>query len=284
MSADRKDWKSLTPRRSSIGGGVRPDQLERVVGHFDRLSESREWSRLYEVADGESYHYHLRRSRVMELLPDRLGRVADLGCGPGVMVPPVLDRRGTFFGVDVAPAMIKEANERFRDVEGVSFQVGDIEQLDLPDGSFDQIICMGVIEYLVSPDRALAEMARLLSRGGVAVVSVSKRWHIDRLTVAATAPARALARRLGAAGSGQVSRTGMQPEDLDALAASVGLHADGGAHYNFTPLPYPLTRIAPELTMRLNRPFERWHGTDNRMCASLARGYVGRYLKAPIGG
>ena len=52
-----------------------------VIEHFNRLSSSREWSRLYAVADGNTYHFHVRRQRVLELLPERLGRVLDIGCG-----------------------------------------------------------------------------------------------------------------------------------------------------------------------------------------------------------
>jgi ubiquinone/menaquinone biosynthesis C-methylase UbiE len=53
-----------------------------VIEHFDNY---RGWSRLYDVADGFNYHFHVRRNRVLELLPQKLGRVLDVGCGPGVM-------------------------------------------------------------------------------------------------------------------------------------------------------------------------------------------------------
>ena len=74
-----------------------------VVEHFDRLSSTRDWSRLYTVADGSTYHFHVRRSRVLALLPEHLGRVADIGCGPGVMTEAVLTRGGTFEGIDLSP-------------------------------------------------------------------------------------------------------------------------------------------------------------------------------------
>ena len=57
-----------------------------VIERFDQLSATGDWSRFYAVADGRTYHLHIRRLRVLELLPPRLGRVVDLGCGPGVMV------------------------------------------------------------------------------------------------------------------------------------------------------------------------------------------------------
>src|SRR3712207_6840612 len=103
------------------------NKLNAVIEHFDRLSKTRDWSRLYSVADGFTYHFHVRRSRVLELLPEKLGRVAYVGCGPGVMVEAVLARGGTFEGVDLSPEMVAEARERFGGREGVSFKEGSIE-------------------------------------------------------------------------------------------------------------------------------------------------------------
>ncbi len=250
-----------------------------VVAHFDRMSSTRDWSRLYTVADGSTYHFHVRRSRVLALLPENLGRVADIGCGPGVMTEAVLERGGTFDGIDLSPEMLREGRERFADQPGVSFQEGSIEALNLPDASYDQVICMAVIEYLETPHLALAEVARILRPGGTAIITVPKRSHIDRVMIAATAPVRALARMLGAGSADTLPRLRLQPGELDEAARRAGLIFDGGAQYHFTPLPYPLTRVAPQLCMRLNIPWERMYETRAALPSFLAHGYIGRYRK-----
>ena len=251
-----------------------------VIEHFDRLSTTGEWTQLYATADGHSYHAHVRRRRVLELLPDRLGHVVDVGCGPGVMVEAVLERGGTFHGVDLSQAMVEEAGTLFGHLEGVSFDIGDIETLDMADGSSDQVVCMGVIEYLSRPERALSEMARVLREGGLAVVTVPKRRHIDVATVGAMAPARALARRAGMTGADRLPRLRLQPDELDAAAEAAGFTPVAGSQYHFTPLPYPLTRLAPATMMKLNLPFERWHAHRGRMRSFFAHGYVGLYRKS----
>jgi ubiquinone/menaquinone biosynthesis C-methylase UbiE len=255
-----------------------------LIRHFDDEAATGHWSHLYDIADGLTYHFHIRRQRVMEYLPEKLGRVADLGCGPGIMVPLILERGGSFVGVDMSPEMIDEAKAKYGHLENVSFQVGNIEALDLPDESFDQVVVMGVIEYLEQPLKAMQEIGRVLKPGGLALVSVSKRYHTDRIAAPLTAPVRWVARRMGAKGSGQVARLGMQPRELDAAAVLGKMIPEGGSHYNFTPVPYPFTRMAPGLTMRINMPFERYHTTDNWLLGSLARGYLGCYRKvgAPV--
>jgi SAM-dependent methyltransferase len=258
---------------------VSPDGSVSVVEHFDRLSSNRGWSRLYAVADGLTYHFHVRRRRVLELLPAQLGRVLDVGCGPGVMVEAVLSRGGTFEGRDLSPEMVSEAKEKFGHLDGVSFGEGNIEQLDLSDGAFDQVIAMAVIEYLNEPDRALKEIARVLRPGGTAVITVPKRRHIDKLMVTATAPFRWIAKVLGASSADSLPRLCLQPDELDEAARRTGLIPVAGSQYHFTPFPYPLPRLAPRTFMRLNLPFERWHSSRGRLFSFLAHGYVGYYRK-----
>lgn len=272
----------MSLRKTGSAQRGRRNIYPRLVRHFDEEAATGRWSKRYELSDGLTYHFHIRRQRVMEWLPEKLGRVGDLGCGPGIMVPLVRERGGTFVGVDVSPEMIKEAQAKYGDDPDVSFQVGNIEALDIPDDSFDQIVVMGVIEYLEQPLKALEEIGRVLRPGGMALVSVSKRYHTDRLAAPLTAPVRWLARRAGAPGSGQVHRSGMQPRELDAAAARGHMVSEGGSHYNFTPLPYPLTRLAPEFTRKVNEPFERYHRTQNWLLGSLARGYLACYRKPAV--
>ena len=126
---------------------------------------------------------------------------------------------------------------------------------------------------------AMRECRRVLRPGGQAIITIPKRWHIDRLAVAATSPVRALARACGAGTADQLPRLRLQPDELDAAAQRAGLTLDGGAQYHFTILPYPFSRVAPDLCMRANLPFERWHASRAAMLSFFAHGYIGRYRK-----
>lgn len=55
--------------------------------------------------------------------------------------------------------------------DGVLFRYGDITATDFPDGRFDAVTCMSVIEHGVPIEPFLAESARILRLGGVLVVS-----------------------------------------------------------------------------------------------------------------
>lgn len=258
--------------------GTRRDNST-VVKHFDRLSRTGAWSRLYNEFDPLTYHFHIRRQRVLELLPRELGDVLDVGCGPAVMTQAVLDRGGRFTGVDLAPEMVREAAAKFGDHPRVDLQLGDIEQLELPDSSFDQVICMAVFEYLPDVSRGVGEIERVLKPGGVAIITMPKRMHIDRITVSATAPARFLARKIARRKSDSPPKLLLQPTELIRAVESAGLYANGVSQYQFTPVPYPLHRLAPRLALKVNLRAERWHATSSRAKGFLAHGFVLRARK-----
>jgi len=59
----------------------------------------------------------------------------------------------------------------------VTFEYGDITACDYPDGSFDAITCLSVIEHGVPVEPFLKESARILRSGGVLVLSTDYDQH-----------------------------------------------------------------------------------------------------------
>lgn len=55
--------------------------------------------------------------------------------------------------------------------DGVLFRYGDVTDTDFPDGRFDAVTCMSVIEHGVPLEPFLAESARIVRSGGLLVLS-----------------------------------------------------------------------------------------------------------------
>lgn len=95
------------------------------------------------------------------------GRVLDVGCGHMPFRNDALRVAGTYEGFDVE-----------RRTEGVT-HVGDAESMpEIPSAAYDTVFSFEVLEHLPHPQRAVAEMARVLRPGGVLLVSVP---HLSRL-------------------------------------------------------------------------------------------------------
>lgn len=98
------------------------------------------------------------------------GVVADLGCGPGLMLGLLADQAQHTIGVDNSPRMLEAAARLLPDSTAISLRLGDLEHLPLRDAEADAAIMSLVLHHLAAPQAGLAEMGRILRPGGQAVV------------------------------------------------------------------------------------------------------------------
>ncbi|HEB53513.1 MAG TPA: metalloregulator ArsR/SmtB family transcription factor, partial [bacterium] len=95
-------------------------------------------------------------------------RVADLGCGTGLLAGALAARGGEVLGVDHSERMLAEARAN---APGVDFRRGELDALPLADGEVQAAFANLVWHHV--PDHAAAsrEVHRVLADGGVVVVS-----------------------------------------------------------------------------------------------------------------
>jgi ubiquinone/menaquinone biosynthesis C-methylase UbiE len=105
-------------------------------------------------------------------------RLLDVMSGPGYVAAAAAERGASVVGVDVAPGMVALA-ERLH--PGFDFRRGDVEGLDLDSGSFDAVTGGFGLLHLGRPERAAAELARVLAPGGRVALSVWDRPERTRL-------------------------------------------------------------------------------------------------------
>jgi 2-polyprenyl-3-methyl-5-hydroxy-6-metoxy-1,4-benzoquinol methylase len=118
-----------------------------------------------------SGYYANVRHDAIALLPERVERVLEIGCGTGATLAE-LKRRGACRwagGVELAEGPGRLASERID-----RFWSGNIETFtpEIAEGSLDALLCLDVLEHLIDPWATLARLATLLKRGAVALVSV----------------------------------------------------------------------------------------------------------------
>jgi SAM-dependent methyltransferase len=108
----------------------------------------------------------------------RGARVLEIGSDPSLRVLRALVARGAREAVGVNNSTELWAGRPERVIEGGGARLldGDASDLPFPDGSFDLVFCVAVLEHLLDLPRALAEMHRVLVPGGLVHASFGPIW------------------------------------------------------------------------------------------------------------
>lgn len=142
-----------------------------TLAYFDHIAGT--WSARYRSRDLGGQTLRHRRTRALEQLEGRSGRLLDIGCGSGAMATGVAARGLQFYGIDASPRMIDSGRPVFEAAGGLTACVALAEALPFPDASFDVAVCLGVIGAVGDREDAIAEARRVLRRGGTLLISFS---------------------------------------------------------------------------------------------------------------
>jgi 2-polyprenyl-6-hydroxyphenyl methylase/3-demethylubiquinone-9 3-methyltransferase len=103
------------------------------------------------------------------IMGDWAGRdVLDLGCAGGFMAEALAERGARTTGIDPAADAIAAAQAHAASHgRAIRYDVGVGEALPYPDGAFDAVVCVDVLEHVRDLAAVLAEVARVLRPDGL---------------------------------------------------------------------------------------------------------------------
>lgn len=156
LEADQQALRALIRRR-----GGDETWADAVAGEMDRhYSPGRSWEAAAWGALGLA----------------RLGRVLDVASGDGVLAELLAPRARRVTCLDLSAKVMDAGRRRLSRLRNVEFVRGDMHQLPFADGSFDQALLMHGLTYSKHPERAFAELSRVLVPGAP-LVAVTLRSH-----------------------------------------------------------------------------------------------------------
>jgi SAM-dependent methyltransferase len=104
---------------------------------------------------------------IERLAPESGDRWLDLACGTGAAAERAAAAGADVTGVDLAPVLIETAKERAAELGlEIDYRVGDAENLDLADGSFDKVSSTCGIMFTPNHEATAGELARVTAPGG----------------------------------------------------------------------------------------------------------------------
>ncbi len=121
-----------------------------------------------------------RVKKLLQLLGvERHHSVLEVGVGAGNILEQVKSAKRT--GVDLSEFLLSKAKERLG--PDASLILGDAERLTdlLQKNSFDRVYCSEVLEHVQNPEKVMEQMAAVVKKDGIVVVSVPNEGTINAL-------------------------------------------------------------------------------------------------------
>jgi len=110
-----------------------------------------------------------RRSYESIALESSYRVIVDIGCGTGLALHHLRSRAPdtmTLIGIEPAEQMRLLAEQRSAGVAGIEFREGRFEELPLAEASVDYLYSIWALHWTTEPDRAAAEIKRVLKDDG----------------------------------------------------------------------------------------------------------------------
>ncbi len=92
--------------------------------------------------------------------------ILDIGCGSGFLEEHLARDCKSIIAMDLSKKQIELAKEKFPDNENIQFVVGDAEDIDFPECSFDVVLSYGLLHHVSNPEKVVKNAHRVLKPGG----------------------------------------------------------------------------------------------------------------------
>lgn len=159
------------------------------------------------------------------------GRKAlDVGCGAGLLCEPLARLGAEVTGVDAAPENVAAARAHAAGSGlRINYHAGELSSL--PEGKFDLVSCLEVIEHVADKQALIDQLAVRLAPGGLLIMSAPNRTAKSRLLLADGAE------MLGLIPKGTHDWNDfITPEELVPLLDNAGIAVNSLQGINYSPL------------------------------------------------
>ena len=96
--------------------------------------------------------------------------VLECACGTGIMTRIIAPKCKKIIATDFSKEMLCKARKNLRNHKNIKFQYADVTKLKYRSGVFDVAVAANVIHLLDDPEKAMAELRRVVKPGGIIII------------------------------------------------------------------------------------------------------------------
>ncbi len=138
------------------------------------LSVHQEWENSYRTADNEEFYEQAFDYILSVLNAPKNSKFLDAGCGTCAHSIRLAKRGYSILAIDFSGSILKRAEQHLQSMSlqnNIRLQRENILSLSIADGTFDYILCWGVLMHIPDVEKALSELDRVLKKDGILVIS-----------------------------------------------------------------------------------------------------------------
>lgn len=144
-----------------------------MKGYYEKKLSAGRLKRCYEIAPARVRQYFdAELSHVLGKIKPG-GKVLDLGCGYGRVMPELSRKAGLVVGIDSSEVSLLLAKETIEGISNCRLAAMNAVQMGFIEKSFDVVICIqnGISAFHVDQDALIRESIRVVRRGGIVLFS-----------------------------------------------------------------------------------------------------------------
>ncbi|OGM30068.1 hypothetical protein A2630_02430 [Candidatus Woesebacteria bacterium RIFCSPHIGHO2_01_FULL_44_10] len=128
-------------------------------------------------------YWHVRRFIEVKKVVEPAEKILDIGSADGVFTNVVSQATNAkkAVGIEVLKTSVDWANRHWVRNKTLSFRVGDGHALPFAANTFDAVFALEVLEHVFEPEKILAEIRRVLKKGGYAVFLVPSESYLFKV-------------------------------------------------------------------------------------------------------
>jgi 2-polyprenyl-6-hydroxyphenyl methylase/3-demethylubiquinone-9 3-methyltransferase len=123
----------------------------------------------------------LRNPWICSHLPSPV-KILDMGCGAGFLTHDMARQGHEVVGVDLSERSLEVAR-KMDETGRIDYLMADVAKVPLPEGSFDAVCAMDILEHVENPRAVIQEASRLLKPGGLFFFHTFNRTLLSWLVV-----------------------------------------------------------------------------------------------------
>jgi len=123
------------------------------------------------------------RAKIVNSLIDNK-KTLDLGCGEGIFCFELKKRGFDITGIDISKEALIHAKENFKKLSlDVNVINGSAENIPTKKNSFEQVICLDVLEHVKEPNKVLKEINEALIKEGTFILTVPNELYLFKTII-----------------------------------------------------------------------------------------------------